>query len=41
VNGMNDVVQKPHSAKEAVRSFAKNRVAVISASVAAIEEPIP
>jgi HlyD family secretion protein len=30
---MNDAAQKPHSVKEAVRSFAKNRVAVISAIV--------
>jgi HlyD family secretion protein len=27
---MNDVPEKPHSVKEAIRSFAKNRVAVIS-----------
>jgi HlyD family secretion protein len=30
---MNDVPQKPHSVKDALRSFAKNRVAVISAIV--------
>jgi HlyD family secretion protein len=30
---MNDVPEKPHSVKDALRSFAKNRVAVISAIV--------
>jgi HlyD family secretion protein len=30
---MNEVAQKPHSLKEALRSFAKNRVAVLSAIV--------
>jgi len=30
---MNEVAQKPHSVKEALRSFAKNRVAVLSAIV--------
>ena len=30
---MNDVAQKPRSVKEAIRSFAKNRAAVISAIV--------
>ena len=30
---MNNVAQKPHSAKEAVRGFAKNRAAVISVIV--------
>src|SRR5512135_540970 len=30
---MNDVPQKPHSLRDALRSFAKNRVAVISAIV--------
>ena len=30
---MNNVAQKPRSVKEAIRSFAKNRAAVISAIV--------